>query len=75
VRTSTDGTFAKAGIAPSPAIRIRPKHLVQGARHKDNVSSLQRPQHSLVSRTDSNLFQKFWSGLTAAIEHVWPPSS
>jgi hypothetical protein len=74
VRAPTDGTSAKTGVAPSPTIRIRPKHLTQGPRHKDVILS-RPPQNSLVSQTDSNVFQRFWSGLTVAIEHVWPPST
>jgi hypothetical protein len=75
VRTSADGTSAKTGVVPSPTIRIRAKHLAQGPRHKENASSSRPPQHSLVSQTDSNVFQRLWSGLTAAIEHVWAPST
>lgn len=75
VRAPTDGTSAKTGVAPSPTIRIRPKHLTQGPRQKDYAILSRPPRHSLVSQADSNVFQRFWSGFTAAIEHVWPPST
>jgi hypothetical protein len=75
VGMATDGPSVKIAVVPSSTIQKRPKHLAQRAQHKDLVSSSPPPQHSLVSRTDSNVFQRFWSGLTAAIEHVWPPST
>jgi len=72
VRAATDGTSANIAVVPSPTIQRRPKHLAQRAQHKDLVSSSRPPQHSLATRTDPNAFQRFWAGLTTAIEHVWP---
>jgi hypothetical protein len=74
VRAATGGGSAKTGAAPTPAIAIRPKHLAQRPRRED-LSPPRPPQHSLASRTDSNLLQRFWAGLTTAIEHVWSPST
>jgi hypothetical protein len=31
------------------------------------------PQHSVAPQTAPNVAERFFSGLTAAIEHVWPP--
>ena len=73
VRVASGGGSAKAAVVPAPAVPIRPKHLAQRPRREDLVSSLPQ-QHSLASRTDPNLLQRFFAGLTAAIEHVWSPS-
>jgi hypothetical protein len=58
VRMAADGTSAKIAVVPSPTIQKRPKHLAQRAQHKDFVSSSPPLQHSLASRTDSNVFQR-----------------
>jgi hypothetical protein len=75
VRMTTNGTSAKIAVVPSPTIQRRPKHLAQRAHHKDFVSSSPPLRHSLASRTDSNVLQRFWTGLTAAIENLWSPST
>lgn len=71
VRVGTGGASPKTAFAPSPTVQIRTKHGAQTARHKNFVSSSRAPQHSLAP-TDPNAFQRFWAGLTTAIEHVWP---
>jgi hypothetical protein len=45
--------------------------VAERARHKDFVSSSRQPQHSPVPQTAPNVIQRFWTGLTAAIEHGW----
>jgi hypothetical protein len=72
VRVGTDGASAKTAFRPSPTAQIRTKHSAQTARHKNFVSSSRAPQHPPAPRTDPNAFQRFWAGLTTAIEHVWP---
>jgi hypothetical protein len=63
---------AKTVVAPSRAQR-RPTHVAQRARHKDAVSSSRQTQHSVAAQTAPNVAERFISGLTAAIEYVWPP--
>jgi uncharacterized protein (DUF2342 family) len=72
VRMGTGGASAKTAFTSSPTVQIRTKHGAQTARHKNFVSSSRAPQHSLAPRTDPNTFQRFWAGVTTAIEHVWP---
>jgi hypothetical protein len=63
-------TTPKTVAAPSRA----QKHLtyvVQRARHKDLGSSRQA-QHSGPPQTPPNVVDRFFTGLTVAIEHVWP---
>ena len=72
VRMGAGGASAKTAFTSSPTVQIRTKHGAQRARHKNFVSSSRAPQHSLAPRTDPNAFQRFWAGVTTAIEHVWP---
>jgi hypothetical protein len=71
-RMAADGDLAKTAAAPSATLQTRQKRIAQRARHKDVLSSPRQPQHSLPARTESNAFQKFLAGLTAAVDHVWP---
>ena len=61
-----------AAVAPPPTNQMRPKRVVQKARHEKLESSSPPPQHPLPPRRDPDVFQRFWAGLTAAIDHVWP---
>jgi hypothetical protein len=72
IRMGTGGAPAKTAFTSSPTVQIRTKHGAQTARHKNFVTSSRAPQHSLAPRTDPNTFQRFWAGVTTAIEHVWP---
>ena len=58
------------------AITRRPETFNAGrpkARQKDAVSSSRQTQHSVAPQTAPNVVERFFSRLTAAIEHVWPP--
>ena len=70
VRTASDGTL-KTAVAASPAQK-RSTHVAQRARHRDTVSSSRQAQHSEAPQTAPNVVDRFFTGLTAAIEHVWP---
>jgi hypothetical protein len=72
VRTAPKGTV-KTAVAPSPAAQKHSTQVVQRARQKDAVSSSRQTQHSVAPQTAPNVVERFFSGLTAAIEHVWPP--
>jgi hypothetical protein len=72
VRTAPKGTL-KTAVAPSPAAQKHSTQVVQRARQKDAVSSSRQTQHSVAPQTAPNVVERFFSGLTAAIEHVWPP--
>jgi hypothetical protein len=72
VRMVTGADSAKAAVAPSPTLQARQKRIVQGARHKDVLSPSRQSQRSSPDRTEPNTFQKLLTGLTAAVEHVWP---
>jgi hypothetical protein len=71
VRTP-EGTL-KTAVAPSPGAQKHSIQVAQRARHKDAVSSLRQTQHSVAPQTAPNVVERFISGLTVAIEHVWPP--
>jgi hypothetical protein len=71
VRTATDSSSGTA-VASPPKIPMRPRHAAQRPRHEDFVRPSRPLQQSLASRTDTNLVQKVWTGLIAAIEYVWP---
>jgi hypothetical protein len=71
VRTP-EGTL-KAAVAPSPGTQKHSIQVAQRARHKDAVSSSRQTQHSVAPQTAPNVAERFISGLTAAIEYVWPP--
>jgi hypothetical protein len=70
VRTASEGT-KKTAVAPSPAQK-RLTHVTQRARHRDNVSLSRQVQHSGEPQTAPGVVDRFLTGLTAAIEHVWP---
>jgi hypothetical protein len=72
VGTAPEGTL-KTAVAPSPATQKHSIQVAQRARHKDAVSSSRQPQHSVAPQTAPNVAERFFSGFTAAIEHVWPP--
>jgi hypothetical protein len=61
---------AKTVAAPSRAQK-HSTYVVQRARHKDLGSSRQT-QHLGAPQTPPNVVDRFFTGLTAAIEHVWP---
>jgi hypothetical protein len=71
VRRTPEGAL-KTAVAPSPATQKHSIQVAQRARHKDAVSS-SRQTHSVAPQTAPNVAERFFSGLTAAIEHVWPP--
>jgi hypothetical protein len=62
---------AKTVVAASRAQR-RPTHVAQRAPHKDTASSSRQTQHSRAAQTSPNVVDRFFGGLAAAIEHVWP---
>jgi hypothetical protein len=72
-RAATDDTSGKTAVSLSPTVQIRSKRVAERARHKDFESSSRQPPHSLVPQTAPNVIQRFWTGLTAAIEHGWSP--
>ena len=74
VGTAPEGTL-KTTVAPSRATRKHSIQVAQRARHKDAVSSSRQPQHSVAPQTAPNVVERFFSGVTAAFEHVWPPQS
>jgi hypothetical protein len=47
-------------------------HFAQRARRKETVSSSPQTQHSGAPQTPPNVVDRFFTGITAAIEHVWP---
>jgi len=62
----------KTAVAPSPAAQ---KQVAQRARHKEAISPSRQAQHSLAPQSAPNVVDRFFAGLTAAFEHVWPPQS
>jgi hypothetical protein len=66
-RTASEGAL-KTVVQPSPV----QKHSIQRARHKDPLSSSRQTQHSGAPQTPPNVVDRLFTGLTAAIEHVWP---
>jgi len=74
VRTAPKGTL-KTAAAPSPAAQKHSTQVVPRARHEDAVSSSRQTQHSLAPQPAPNVVDRFFAGLTAAFEHVWPPQS
>lgn len=71
VGVATDGTSEKTTAAKSRVDQIRPKRMAERARHS-KVSASREQQHSLVPQTTPNVIQRFFTGLTAAIEHGRP---
>jgi hypothetical protein len=73
VRVATDRTSVKTTAVTSRAVEIRPKGMAERARNRSVRASRVR-QHALVPQTAPNVIQRFFTGLTAAIEHGWPSS-
>jgi hypothetical protein len=71
VGTAPEGSL-KTAVVPSPGTQKHSIQVAQRARHKDAVSS-SRQTHSVAPQTAPNVAERFFSGLTAAIEYVWPP--
>ena len=65
----------KTAVAPSPAAQKHSTQVAQRARHKEAVSSSRQAQHSLAPQAAPNVVDRFFAGVTAAFEHVWPPQS
>ena len=65
----------KTAVAPSPAAQKHSTQVAQRARHKEAVSSSRQAQHSLAPQPAANVVDRFFAGVTAAFEHVWPPQS
>lgn len=63
----------KTAVAPSPAAQKHSTQVAQRARHKEAISSSR--QHSLAPQPAPNVVDRFFTGLTAAFEYVWPPQS
>ena len=72
----TSPKFAlKTAVAPSPAAQKHSTQVAQRARHKEAVNSSRQAQHSLAPQAAPNVVDRFFAGVTAAFEHVWPPQS
>jgi hypothetical protein len=71
IHIAASGASAKTAVAPLPT-QARQKRIAQRARHKDVVRSSRQPQRSLAARSGPNALQRFFAGLTGAVEHVWP---
>jgi hypothetical protein len=65
----------KTAVAPSPAAQKHSTQVAQRARHKEAISSSRQAQHSLAPQAAPNVVDRFFAGVTAAFEHVWPPQS
>ena len=65
----------RTAVAPSPAAQKHSTQVAQRARHKEAISSSRQAQHSLAPQPAPNVVDRFFTGLTAAFEHVWPPQS
>jgi hypothetical protein len=65
----------KTAVAPSPAVQKHSTQVAQRARHKEAISSSRQAQHSLAPQAAPNMVDRFFAGVTAAFEHVWPPQS
>jgi len=74
VGTAPEGTL-KTAVAPSPAAQKHSTQVAERARHKEAISSSRQAQHSLAPQPAPNVVDRFFAGLTAAFEHVWPPQS
>jgi|HubBroStandDraft_4_1064222.scaffolds.fasta_scaffold785339_1 hypothetical protein len=74
VGTATEGTL-KTAVAPSPAAQKHSTQVAQRARHKEAISSSRQAQHSPAPQPAPNVVDRFFAGVTAAFEHVWPPQS
>ena len=65
----------KTAVAPSPAAQKHSTQVAERARHKEAISSSRQAQHSLAPQPAPNVVDRFFTGLTAAFEYVWPPQS
>ena len=65
----------KTAVAPSPSAQKHSTQVAQRARHKEAISPSRQAQHSLAPQPAPNVVDRFFAGLTAAFEHVWPPQS
>ena len=65
----------RTAVAPSPAAQKHSTQVAQRARHKEAISSSRQAQHSLAPQAAPNMVDRFFAGVTAAFEHVWPPQS
>jgi hypothetical protein len=65
----------RTAVAPSPAAQKHSTQVAQRARHKEAISSSRQAQHSLAPQPAPNVVDRFFTGLTAAFEYVWPPQS
>ena len=74
VGTAPKGTL-KTAVAQSPSAQKHSTQVAQRARHKEAISSSRQAQHSLAPQPAPNVVDRFFAGLTAAFEHVWPPQS
>ena len=74
VRTSPKLAL-KTAVASSPAAQKHSTQVAQRARHKEAVSSSRQAQHSLAPQVAPSVVDRFFAGVTAAFEHVWPPQS
>jgi hypothetical protein len=70
LRVATDSTSVKTTAVMSRAVQIRPKRMVEGARHS-KVSASRVWQHAPEPQAAPNAIQRFLTALTAAIEHGW----
>jgi hypothetical protein len=71
--TSVEGMAptGKTVVAPSRAQK-ESSHFAQRARRKETISSSRQTQHAGAPETPPNVVDRFFTGLSAAIEHVWP---
>jgi hypothetical protein len=68
VPAATDDTSIKTTVVLTPAVRIRPKQVVERARPNGFVSASRQRRHSLAPQTTPNAIQRFLTGLTAVFE-------
>jgi hypothetical protein len=61
----------KTVVAPSRAHKGS-THFAQRTRRKEPVNSSPPTQHSGAPQTQPNVVDRFFTGITGAIEHVWP---
>jgi hypothetical protein len=73
VHGATDSTSVNNTAVMSRAVQIQPKRTAERARNS-KVSASRVRQHALVPQTAPNVIQRFFTGLTAAMEHGWPSS-
>jgi hypothetical protein len=71
VHVATDSTSVNNTAVMSRAVQIQPKRTAERARNSKASASRVR-QHALVPQTAPNVIQRFFTGLTAAIDRGWP---